>query len=78
MKTLINSQINYLILTLKLSELKQLTSRLYNVIWDGKPDKINRDVISNNYCDGGLKMVNIPAYIKGFKLTWIRRAFKSS
>ena len=80
-KTLIISKLNYLFLTLcipKLSILKQFISKLYNFIWDGKPDKISRDIISKDYCNGGLKMVNIPAYIKGLKLTWIRRAFKSS
>ena len=80
-KTLIISKLNYLFLTLPQPNtilLNKLISELYKFIWDGNPDKINRKTLSKDYHEGGLKMPNIHAYIKGLKLTWIRRAYTST
>lgn len=35
--------------------------------------KIKHEVLIQDYCDGGLKMINISAFIKALKLTWLRR-----
>ena len=79
-KTLIISKLNHLFLAIPgLDEnmIRQLTSKIYSFIWDDKPDKVKRDLISQDYCWGDLKMINLKAFIQGLKLTWVRRLFHS-
>ena len=78
-RSLIISKLNHLFLTIpspRKTTLQQLTSNLYSFIWDNKPDKVKRDVISQVYELGGLKMRNITLFIKGLKLTWLRRIYQ--
>ena len=45
---------------------------LFNYLWDNRPHKIAKDVVSNEYQFGGIKMLNI--YIKMMHLNapqWI-------
>jgi hypothetical protein len=56
--------------------IRQLTSTSYSFIWDDKPDKVKKDLISQDYCWGGLKMINVKAFIQGLKLTWVWRLFQ--
>ena len=54
-KSLIISKLNRLFLTipsLKEIIINQLVSKIYSFIWDNKPDKIKREVLSQN-CDMG-------------------------
>ena len=46
---------------------------MFNFLWDGKPDKINRNVIIQDYSKGGLKMIEIESYINSLKTKWIQR-----
>ena len=55
--------------------LKDLNMLLYNFLWNSKPDKINRETVSLNYFDGGLKMVNIFHFEKALKLSWLRKLY---
>jgi hypothetical protein len=43
-----------------------------NVVLDDKPDKVKRDLISQDYCWGDHKMINLKAFIQGHTLTWVR------
>lgn len=54
-----------------------LEKLIFNFIWDGKPDKINRKQIAQHKCFGGLKMTNLINFIKSLKISWIRRLLKS-
>ena len=47
-------------------------------MWNGKPDKIKRVQINQDYLDGGLKMVNSSKFIKSMKCTWVRRLIQSN
>ena len=79
-KTLIISKLNHLFLAIPGPDenmIRQLTSKIYSFIWDDKPDRVKRDLISQDYCWGGLKMINLKAFIQGLKLTWVRRLFHS-
>ena len=58
--------------------LQELTNLFYSFLWDNKADKINRKQICCNYNDGGLKMVNIKAYIISQKLSWIPRLINNN
>ena len=79
-KTLMISKLNHLFLSIPSPNenmLNQFISNIYNFLWDGKPDKVKRDLLCQEYYLGGLKMVNVRAFIQGLKLTWIRRILHS-
>ena len=75
-KTLLLSKLNHLLLILpNLSPnfVKQIETLFYGFIWDNKPDKIKRVTLTQNYTNGGLKMIDFQNFLRGLKLTWIRR-----
>ena len=47
--------------------------KLFRFLWKNKRDKIKRTSIYQDYCDGGLCMVDIELTIKSLRLAWIRR-----
>ena len=53
-----------------------INDRLYDFLWNKKA-KIKRDILVNQYSEGGLKMINLNAFIKALKTTWIRRILLS-
>ena len=57
--------------------LNDINTKLFNFLWDGKPDKIKRNQTFLNHYDGGLKMINIHNFIKALKITWIRRLYRN-
>ena len=61
------------------SIIKQLKTMLLDFLWE-KPPKIKQNVLVKDYSEGGLKMIdiNIDAFIKGLKATWIRRLIISN
>ena len=50
-----------------------IQSIFYDFLWDSKPDKIARNLIIQDYPDGGLKMIDIESYIHGLKAAWVKR-----
>ena len=77
-KSLLISQFNHLFISLpNPSEkfIKTLNQELFKFLWSSNVDKIKRDVVTNNYIEGGLKMTNVKAYIESLKLTWVRRIY---
>ena len=73
LKSLVVSQLVHLLTPLKsnYSALTEINKLLYTFLWNGKGDKIKRNVIINDYCDGGLKMIDIFSFNKSLKVTWI-------
>ena len=61
LKTLIVSKFVHLFSTIPtpIVYLKELNCLMYKYLWNNKPDKVNRELISQNYISGGLNMVNI-------------------
>ena len=57
--------------------LQKLKEILFRFLWSDKPDKVKRALVTQDYKDGGLRMVNIQLFIQSTKLTWIRRLFRS-
>ena len=55
---------------------RQITSHLYNYIWNNKPDKIKREVIYSDYPEGMLRVPNIDIKFKSLKLAWIARLIR--
>ena len=75
-KSLALSKLNHLFSSLPspAEEIINKVNRLfYNYLWDGKPDKIRRKVVSQDYALGGLRMIDVKCFIQAIKLSWIRR-----
>ena len=53
--------------------IKEINSIFYNLLWNGKGDKIKRNVMINDYSQGGLKMIDILSFNKSLKATWIKK-----
>ena len=53
--------------------LKEIRNVLFNFLWDGKPDKIKRSEIINDYAEGGLKMLDIQSFNRALKAKWIQK-----
>ena len=53
--------------------LSKLNSMFFNFIWNGKKDKVKRNIMTQNYEKGGLKMIKLDTFILSMKLTWIKR-----
>ena len=51
---------------------------MFNFLWDNKPDKIKRDIIVQDYKDGGLKILDIEKFIKSLKSSWNKRIIDAS
>jgi hypothetical protein len=49
-----------------------INRNFYDFIWEGNV-KIKQSILVREYCDGGLKMINLMAFIKALKLSWLRR-----
>ena len=56
--------------------IKKLESIFFNFIWNDKRDRVARKILCQDKAKGGCRMVKIDTYIKGLKLTWMRRIFQ--
>ena len=54
-------------------QMQQINNIIYNFIWNGKPDKIKRKVLSAPIDRGGAKLVNVDCKNKSLKFAWIKR-----
>ena len=52
---------------------KRIENSKYEFIWEGKPEKIKRDILTKKYENGSLKMTDLETLIESLKLTWIKR-----
>lgn len=80
LKTLIISKLNHLFIALPNPTeeiINKLNKIFYHFIWQSKVDKVKRDILTQEYEDGGLKMINLNYYIYSLKCTWIRRLITS-
>ena len=74
-KTLLIPILNHLFMSLPNPPpctIKSINNLFYSFIWQG-PSKIKQSVLVQEYSRGGLKMININAFIAALKVTWIRR-----
>ena len=44
----------------------------YN-LWKGKGDKIKKNIMINDYSEGGLKLIDIASFNRSLKATWIKK-----
>ena len=79
-KTLLLPKLNHLFISIpNPSEqiIKELNNIFFSCLWDG-PAKIKQNVVVKQYCEGGLRMINLKAFISSLKLTWLRRVILSN
>ena len=74
-KSLVASQLVYVLSPLhtNVKAIKEVNKLFYSFLWNGKGDKIKRDIIINDYPNGGLKMIDIQVFSKSLKVTWIKK-----
>ena len=53
--------------------IKEVNRLYYAFLWNGKGDKIKRNVIINDLPKGGRKMINIESFNKSLKATWVKK-----
>ena len=79
-KSLLISRLNHLFISLPNPNeniISNINNIFFNFLWEG-PARIKKTIIVKQYSDGGLKMINLKAFISSLKLTWIRRVLKSN
>ena len=79
-KTFLLSQLNHIFLALPNPSpklMKEINILLFKFLWDNKPDKLKRDIVTLPTYKGGLNMINIEQFITSLKITWLRRLFKA-
>ena len=54
-----------------------IQSSLFQYLWKNKPEKIKRQVLYQDYCDGGLRVTNVEINLKSLRLAWIQRLLKN-
>ena len=56
---------------------KEIEKMFYNFIWGSKRDAIKRTRLTQDYAKGGLRMIDLNAFIDSLKLSWLKRLFLS-
>lgn len=58
--------------------LQKLNKLVFNFIWKSKIDKVKRSILTQDYSQGGLRMVNTEKQILSFRLRWLGRLLDDS
>ena len=80
LKSLVASQGIHLLSPLQTNAqiIKQLNDLFFDFLWNSKGVKIKRNVITQNYGNGGLRMIDISSFNKALKSVWIRKYLDES
>ena len=75
LKSLIASQLVYILSPLPTNHnaIREMNNIFFNFLWDGKGDKIKRDIMISDYENGRLKMIDIKLLNKALKAGWIKK-----
>ena len=55
--------------------IKQINDLFFHFLWNDKGDKIKKNVMIQNFAEGGLKMIDTTSFNKALKTVWIKRIF---
>ena len=75
-KTLLIPKLNHLFISIpkpKKEIILLLCKLMFEFLWNSKVDKVRRNVTTQDYFSGGLKMVDINSFIISLKCSWIKR-----
>lgn len=80
LKSLVASQVIHLLSPLQTNAqiIKQLNDLFFDFLWNSKGEKIKRNVIIQNYGNGGLRMIDISSFNKALHSVWIRKYLDES
>ncbi len=56
--------------------IKKVNEKLYEFLWNSKTHKVKRNVVIQNYDDGGLHMTDLDLCIKAVRVKWIKKYLK--
>ena len=75
LKSLVASQLVYILSPLRTNEkaIKEINKLFYTFLRNEKGDKIKRDIMINDYSNGGLTMIDIRSFNKSLKATWVKK-----
>jgi len=75
LKSLIVSMLIYPFSNIQTPEwvINECNTLFFKFLWNGKPDKVKRNIIIQQIQDGGLKMVDIESTLKSCKVNWVKR-----
>ena len=59
-------------------ELKELESIFFAFLWGSKRDPIKRSKAVQNFSEGGLNMIDLQAFVRSLKLSWLKRLVASN
>ena len=73
LKSLIASQLVYILSPLPTEHyiLNEMNKVFFNFLWNGKGDKIKRNIMIGDYSQGGLRMIDIQSFNKALKTMWV-------
>lgn len=57
--------------------IKELNDIFFSFIWQKPIGTVKRETIIKDYFNGGLKMINLKAYINSLKVAWVRRIIQN-
>ena len=58
--------------------INSIKNKMFEFLWEGKPDKIKRKTIIQNIENGCLKMIDIEFFINSLKASWVKRLADNS
>ena len=59
-------------------ELKKLESLLFEFLWAGRRDPVKRLKVIQDYSNGGLGMIDLHAFVKSLKISWLKRLYTAN
>ena len=74
-KALALSKFQYLasLVTIPDHVIKQVNSMIYEFIWNGKIDKVKRNLFEQEFKNGGYKMINFTDIITASSIMWVQK-----
>jgi len=60
------------------SIIHKINQIIFNFMWNGKGDKIKRDIMTTNYDEGGLNIPDFQTVCTSQKITWVKRYVDSN
>ena len=74
-KTFMISVFNHLFIALpnpNQAGVDYINNILCSFLWNKEPNEIKTTIVTKQYCEGGIKMLNLNAFMGALKSTWIR------
>jgi hypothetical protein len=50
---------------------------IFTFIWNSPVHRVKKELLQKDFCEGGLKMINLNLFILALKTTWVRKLFRT-